>query len=512
VTASTSIFPPLPPLPPLPLDSGPSFIDQLDNSSQLSDIENEIIAQTLLSANVKQKKSVDSQPKDSLPPLFRARLLDSPAQSLEGEVIYGGGGSIEGLIFPCTIPLTATIPQDLPSSSFTSEFIRTKAPNIFREESIDLIELRQSIDEPKMAAVADPQPLIIIDTELKKPKIPPVVVDDKLLAAIHRDPSVSKSHNKRSTKSRRKHHQFSRTNVVAPMEFYPDPPQQQTEGIYHIEEHIPRPPSPQLDLVPRGAEAPLSERVTLSDETATLQHRSYLARSTTIAEGGDHHQRIQKLRSSRSTPGDRLIQVSDNESLASSSSGSGVDESLYTATRVMPRSEPQRMSSTTSSTSTSSGSSAQALAPFAMPTKEEEPSPFVAADPVVVFHISGSNSNDGTTPPGRLPSSPMLSTKLMKSTNNQRPKDRHTSKMASMTTVSKVKRYNVMTASKGNRNRSPMRRESSEHGLSSTSSRIDQAKADHFRSPASPAVMNLGNLLGGGDTEPPGPDDIIGDI
>jgi hypothetical protein len=106
----------------------------------------------------------------------------------------------------------------------------------------------------------------------------------------------------------------------------------------------------------------------------------------------------------------------------------------------------------------------------------------------------------------------MLSTKLMKSTNNQRPKDRHTSKMASMTTVSKVKRYNVMTASKGNRNRSPMRRESSEHGLSSTSLRIDQAKADHFRSPASPAVMNLGNLLGGGDTEPPGPDDIIGDI
>ena len=509
VTTATSIFPPLPPL---PLDSGPSFIDQLDNSSQLSDIENEIIAQTLLSANVKQKKkTTDSQPKDSLPPLFRARLLDTPGQSIEGEVIYSGG-SIEGVVFPDPMPINAVVPIDLPISSFSPDLRRTKTLGSFqRAESIDLIGFDQQDGKLKALIVVDPQPLIIIDPELKRDKVPPVVVDDKLLAAVHRDPSVSKSHSKRSSKSRhhRKHHQFSRANVVAPMEFYSDSPQQLTERIYQIEEHIPEssPCYSQLDLVPRGAEAPSSERVRLS-ETTTTQHRSLLARSTTVAEEEDHHQRIQKLKSSNSTPGDRrMLHLSESESLASSSSG--VDENLYTATRVMPRSEPQRMSSTTSSSSTCSGS--QAIAPFVMPSNEQQPAPFVAPDPVVVFHISGSNTNDEMTSSCRLPSSPMLSTKLMMSTNNKRPMTRHTTKMASITTVGKVKKFNVMTASKGNRNRSP-RREKAEHALSSTSTRIDQAKADHFRSPASPAVLNLSNLLGGGDTEPPVHDEITGDI
>ena len=507
VTTATSIFPPLPPL---PLDSGPSFIDQLDNSSQLSDIENEIIAQTLLSANVKQKKkTTDSQPKDSLPPLFRARLLDTPGQSIEGEVIYVGG-SIEGVVFPDPMPINAAVPIDLPISSFSPDLRRTKTLGSFqRAESIDLIGFDQQDEEPKALIVVDPQPLIIIDPELKRDKVPPVVVDDKLLAAVHRDPSVSKS--KRSSKSRhhRKHHQFSRANVVAPMEFDSDSPQQLTERIYKIEEHIPEssPCYSQLDLVSRGAEAPSSERVRLS-ETTTTQHRSLLARSTTVAEEEDHNQRIQKLKSSNSTPGDRrMLHLSESESLASSSSG--VDENLYTATRVMPRSEPQRMSSTTSSSSTCSGS--QAIASFVMPSNEQQPAPFVAPDPVVVFHISGSNTNDEMTSSSRLPSSPMLSTKLMMSTNNKRPMTRHTTKMASITTVGKVKRFNVMTASKGNRNRSP-RREIAEHSLSSTSSRIDQAKADHFQSPASPAVLNLSNLLGGGDTEPPVHDEITGDI
>lgn len=505
-TTTTSIFPPLPPF---PLDCGPSFTDQLDNSSQLSDIENEIIAQTLLSGNVKHRKTADSHPKDSLPPLFRARLLDTPNQSLEGELIFAG--STESAISICSTPADTMVPMMTPVN-FTTESRRRSSPSVIqRAESIDVVGIRQQFNEHKSPSIIDHQPTIIINTELKREKLPPLVVDDKLLAAVHRDPSVSKHQNKRSKqRHHRRHHQFIRSNVVAPMEYFPEPETQQTTEVYQLEESTSE--SSQPDLAPEEVEeSPRSEPdqvISVVEAIPNLHARSLLARSITVTqEENEHRKRIQKLKSSSSIPVDHRVHLTDNESLASSSSG--VDESLYTATRVIPKKEQLRMSS--QSSSTSSGS--QTVASIAA-SRPEEQLPIMASDPVVIFHISGSSTGvtDDLTAPGRLPNSPMLSTKLMMSTNNKRPMNRHTAKMATITAASKVKRFNVMTASKGNRNRSPMRREVVELARTSTLSRIDQAKADHFSASASPAVLNLNHLLGGGDTESPIPDEIIGDL
>ncbi|XP_057371293.1 uncharacterized protein LOC130692234 [Daphnia carinata] len=489
---TTSIFPPLPPL---PLDCGPSFTDQLDNSSQLSDIENELIAQTLLSGNVKHRKTANSHPgKDSLPPLFRARLLDTPNQSIEGELIFAG--STESAISVCSTPANTTVPMMTPVH-FTTESRRRSSPSVIqRAESIDVVGIRQQFNEPKSPSISDSihQPTIIINTELKREKLPPLVVDDKLLAAVHRDPSVSKNQNKRSKhRHHRRHHQFIRSNVVAPMEFFPEPETQPTTEVCQLEDSTSE--SSQPDPAPEE-ESPRSEPEQVIVETVSNPHaRSLLARSITVTqEENEHRKRIQMLKSSSSIPVDHRVHLTDNESLASSSSG--VEESLYTATRV----KKERMSSQSSNTSSGSQTAA---------SPEEQPA-IMASDPVVVFHISGTGVTDDFTAPGRLPNSPMLSTKLMMSTNNKRPMTRHTAKMATITAASKVKRFNLMTASKG-RNRSPMRREAVELARSSTSSRIDQAKADHFSPSASPAVLNLNHLLSGDDIESHIPDEMIGD-
>lgn len=128
---------------------------------------------------------------------------------------------------------------------------------------------------------------------------------------------------------------------------------------------------------------------------------------------------------------------SDNESIASSS---GVDESIYTST-IVPAMKPGVSSSSPQNTSSESN------------------------PPGCVYHISGKLVEEDRS--------------------SDRPATRASKKPPKLKGSGRAKR-NKLTKAQTSEEVRP---------LSSTSTRITEAKANHFNSPSSPAVLNLGNLL-----------------
>lgn len=435
----TPIFPPL--HPPKEIEA---VIEHLDNSAQLSDIENEIIAQTLLGSvvpvsnhaartSIVSATLVADPPKETLPPLFRARLLDTPTLSVEGDFIGFGNNSDEK-------PLEIRRQQS--------------SPVLFqRANSIDLTRVQQ-----RQSTIIDEsyQSTLFTDTETKCTRLLPLVVEEKLIVT---PPDSSGKNGKRNSKSRLKSkHQFSRSNVVAPSMDEPT--------IYALEDHFTAPP----------------DHVQDSSIFQRLNERSnhQLTRSTTDEES----QRYRKKPKLKSSSLNRR-RHSDNESFGSSS---GVDESLYTATRVASR--KPRMDSRSSS-----ASSAQQNMAFESDSVTNPPiSAVQSVDdpqiPTMIFHISGNfqgNPSVEDDSPDRNPSPRKSTFKKL------------TPRRSKLSSIKKVKKFTLFNKKDTPAILSVAMAAETNKILSSTSSRIDQAKADHFHSSA-PAVMNLNHLLSGSES------------
>lgn len=500
--AIDSILPPLTEPYPVREEQEEAEVIKMDNGSrspdsltQLSDLENEIIAQTLLSNVVQQPNHVNltsissmptepSSPKDSLPPLFKARLLDTPTQSMEADPV--NGIELRRQSTPAFIQRTASI--DL------------SGPEVYRRQEVNR----------KSRSVVDHQPTIIIDKEEKKNRLPPLVVDDKLLVATVDSSSVAsgKGHKKRLKSRSKLKHQFSRNNVIAPS----DGPVYQPM----MEDELPLAP----DTLRRDSSPPLFERL-------RSNHTQVLARASTLSD--DKTKQKKKLKLKSISFGRRN---SGHESAASSS---GVDESLYTATRVSSRKKliDSRSSSEGNIISDAPPNETPIVAdnnpPVPLSEGEEPLAPSeqeslmvipqqetlmiipqqeevvvnpqmeeIELPPVAIFHISGrleeteKESEDIQPVHGRGIHSKSKTSSSRRSYSLRRPK---------VTNMRKLK------LSLGHRNKKPIPDlshlshvsivpvDSPEkvEVLSSTSTRIDQVKADHFHSSA--AVMNMNSLL-----------------
>lgn len=427
------------------------MIEHLDNSAQLSDIENEIIAQTLLSSVQKPSNKTaraskvtatvpDSSPKDTLPPLFRARLLDTPTLSMEGEV--------------------TSVSND--EKSIPTELKRQSNPgNLQRANSIDLTGVQprhQQIEKSFSVVDTNYKSFIVINPENLDSQPPPVSTEKKMLVS---DSSTKGA--KRHSKSRsRLKNQFSRSNVVAPSD---------SPAIYSLEDHFSAPADHVQDS---GIFQRLNER----------SNGHQLIRSSTQAEEEGRRKKKTKLKST--SPGRR--RHSDNESVASSS---GVDESLYTATIVMNR-KPLIQSRSSSSSSNqlvnmTLESNAMTTPPTITPQMSLEQPPSAT-----IFHISGNLQESKSIEeekPGQSPSP--------RSGMKANPK-RLNSRRSKLNTIKKIKKIGLF-GKKETPSLFSVTAVAEQKALSSTSSRIDQAKADHFNSPSS-AVVNLNHVLSGSES------------
>lgn len=390
-------WPPLPPLPPS-VPARPFTDPLLDNSAQLSDLENEIIAQTLLghvlvpqqSANASAETPTKVPTKEViLPPLFQPRLMD-----------------------------------DSPILEKSIEMRRQSTPNVFQHFN----SLPESLEGPNSSrtvngSVVNLQPKIVIDLdELNTKNLARLSVtkqDSQLLAAAP-DPSIGKSvHKPRKVRHQKRQHFQQRTNVVAPS-FYEEP----------------------LPLPGFGHESCIFQRL----ERGNTPH---LARSTTMAEDDTAGNNV-RLRQ-QSEPERRH---SDNESLASSSGG---DDRLSTVRRVSI-SKPARTSASSNSPHNTSSES----------------------NPPGVFHISGSKVTDEEDK------------KNPSAASSSKPANKSNPKRAPARSKSVKKSNKPSTAAKSGKGGLEVVDELP-RPLSST--RITEAKANHFHSPTMPAVMNLNHVL-----------------
>ena len=383
------------PLPPLPA----SFVEPAENlaaaAAQLSDLENEIIARTLLSPlqpsvlqhqqsiGQKMPTNIDTS-SNSLPPLFRPPVIDSPP------------------------PPAEIISLRRQNSIMTAS-----------NQTLDHIPQQQRSAFQRMNSVAPatgdlPPPPYTIGF---------VSMNDPTGIGDHRDHGQD-------------------TCIFARLE-------QQGQAMASQQYH--QRPSATATLV-RSSISSNNEGVNNSSKKRTKKMR----RSRNIHPMTTHHHQEQQPSEDAGTWASR-----------SASAGSSVDEALYSAVKGHQYEQHQRVSSSQLDTSSDSNAAATAEA--------------TASDSV--FHISGGGGTETDT-----------QQKQQKSTKN--------SKTGTLSNAKRTRTGATGPPSSKKMNLPPKASKSSgkqsttvgtPRPLSSTSSRISQAKADHF-TPSSD-VVNLNNIL-----------------
>ena len=381
-----------PPLPPN-VTAVSSFTDPslLDNSAQLSDLENEIIAQTLLGHAL------------------------SPCGTPDGSVL-GKRVNRDVILPPLFLPRDDVGVED----KFVAELRRQSTPNIFQHfnslpESLDGGGGGSNTSRINNGSVVNLQPKIVIDSlELNAKNLVPAttttMVPDSQLLAAGPDPSIGRSvHKPRKVRhQQQKRQNFNqRSNVVAPS-FYDQ----------------------QLPLSTVGHESCIFQRL----ERGNPPH---LVRTTTMAEDEPRQ--------------------SDNESLVSSSGG---EENLYRVRRVSI--------SNPATKTAASGSSAHN-------TSSE-------SNPSGVYHISGNAVAEEMSAVQPAKAAPPAKAKKSK-------------KSAAGSKATAAVPANGKLARKKSNNKSMGLEAVDELPRPLSSTRITEVKATHFHSQASPAIVNLNNLL-----------------
>lgn len=495
--------PALPSLPNMPVShSVPSFTDHVDNSAQLSDLENEIIAQTLLKGVPPiqlPRPSIAAPPqqppppmtgftpiqpapvkpaaqpiptvststalsKDALPPQFRPKVLDSPTPSID----------IADFVQPSPVEGRRR------SSPGVMQHQKSKVQTVDKADAVlvltrpPLVE-EQPVEEPKPA----PPPLVERKTLKEQAstdnrrdlfKLPPLLpradtVDDNQLMGSY-DPYL----NGGAKRSKPRQKKFYRSNVVAPS----DP----VSTIYQDDRLPPLPDS--------NCDNDSFHRV--NDRHISVQHPTQLIRSSTVMMEDSEPLEVvvHRRRRHRKNPSSQRSNrnASDHESGGSSS---GVDERLVNVARLPPKRPPVPATSSSQQNTSSESSSkvtpvVQPPPPIAPPTAPKSPSPPPKPAEPLVFSISKDLDHERQESHDEVSPRRQLHEKL----SPRRGGMKKTSRAAKLTAInSKLKKTRLLVA----RSKSPVR------ALSTTSSKIDQVKQDLFHDASTPAVTNLSNLL-----------------